>query len=219
MKKSFLLSLVLALASDAASQTALAEFYQKDNEFSGRTKVGVVPDDNWDGRTPTLYLATEVDKDSGKSLLFFRVIAPRRYECNQGVTGVLADGQRVIPADEHDPAFTPEGAVIDNPGLFERDYVLLWEQYDLDGFRQIANAEEVTYQLCGRDDLVFTLTPQERSDLRRYAAVAAIEPAPTAFDQMSCEQVSEMIRSGNFPKDVSLTAVAIRSGTCNLLRK
>ena len=215
MKKSLLLSLVLAIASSAVSLTSRAEFYQKDNEFSGQTKVGVVPDDNWDGVTPTLYLSTEVDKNSGKSLLFFQVIAPRRYECNQGVTGVLADGQRVIPADENDPAFTPEGAVIDNPGVFQRDFVLLWEQYNLEAFRQIANAGDVTYQLCGRDDLVFTLTPQERSDLRRYAAVAAIEPAPTAFDQMSCEQVNEMIRSGNFPKDVSLTAVLIRSGKCN----
>jgi hypothetical protein len=165
------------------TQIAQAVISKTYNEFTGKTTISVTPDwSTWKG-SPTLYLKEEFQEKTPTEkpgLLFFRVIAPIRHyaECGRGVTGVIADGERVLTADERTPALgrfgfpniEPLGRT--NPRL--NQYISLFARYKFEDFQRIAQANKVVYQLCDDSAKVFQLTEQEQQDLRAY--LKAITP-------------------------------------------
>lgn len=152
-----------------------AEVIQEYNEFSGETKVLATPK-NWDGKTPILFLD---DTFEGKKLneipyaMTFSVIAPlsEYMSCAKGVSGVIADGERVVTWYEREdfsdnkPRMMPMEMV--NSELSQ--YIKLWGRYEPKDFMKIVNATEVKYQLCGKD--VYTLSSEEQEILKEYTAI------------------------------------------------
>ena len=172
------LILVGTLSSSVSVQTLTrAEFSRDYDRFSDRTTVQVAPVfSQWD-RKPTLFLSDSFpgqSPDQEPSLLFFSVIAPiEKYsECATGITGVIADGQRVKPLDERNPMFGGLGLPKieplrrTNPKLSR--YILLSERYQVEDFQRIVNASEVVYQLCTEESETYRLTAQEKDDLKKY---------------------------------------------------
>jgi hypothetical protein len=165
------------------TQIAEAGVSQTYNEFTGKTTVSVTPDwSTWQG-SPTLYLNHDFrgkTPSQKPKLLLFRVIVPiRNYaECAKGVTGIIANGERIPTADERNPQLgrfglpniEPLGR--NNPRL--NQYVSLFARYQFEDFQRITQAGNVVYQLCGDSSKVFALSEQEQQDLRAY--LKAITP-------------------------------------------
>jgi hypothetical protein len=178
-----ILPVVSAISVSLATPIAQAEVSKTHDELSGKTTISVTPDwKNWNG-SPTLYLNYSFqDKTPTQEpkMLFFSVIAPisKYAECAKGVTGVIADSERIPTADERLPQFARLGLPNveplgrNNPRM--RQYISLFARYQLEDFRKIANADRVVYQLCGKSSQVFELSEQERQDLRDY--LEAITP-------------------------------------------
>jgi len=176
-------SLGIVLSLFLGTQMARAGISKTYNEFTGKTTVSVTPDwSTWKG-SPTLYLTHDFQGKTPSQkpkLLFFQIIAPiRNYaECGQGVTGVIADGERIPTADERTPQLgrfgLPNIEVLgrNNPRL--NKYVSLFARYQFDDFQRLAQANKVVYQLCGDSAKVFELNEQEKQDLRAY--LEAITP-------------------------------------------
>ncbi len=152
-----------------------AEVIQSYDEFSGKTKVIATPK-NWDGKTPVLFLKNTFQ---GKKLnkipysMTFSVIAPlSKYKsCAKGVSGVMADGERVITWFERGNFRdnTPRMMLMSMVDRELSGYIQVWGRYKPKDFMKIVNATEVKYQLCEKD--VYTLTPEEQEILKEYTAI------------------------------------------------
>ncbi len=148
-----------------------AEVIQEYNEFSGETMVMSLTKE-WDEKTPTLFLNTTFQGKKNEkvpSLMFFSVIAPisKYMSCAKGVSGVIADGERVKSADDDDYSLStmPKMRLLENG----TGHIKLWGRYEPEDFMKIVNATEVKYQLCGEE--VYTLTPEEQEILKEYTAI------------------------------------------------
>ncbi len=148
-----------------------AEVIQEYNEFSGETMVMSLTKE-WDEKTPTLFLNTTFQGKKNEevpSLMFFSVIAPisKYMSCAKGVSGVIADGERVKSADDDNYRLStrPKMRALENG----TGHIELWGRYKPKDFMQIVNATEVKYQLCGEE--VYTLTPEEQEILKEYTAI------------------------------------------------
>ncbi|MGK7954538.1 MAG: hypothetical protein AB4063_04640 [Crocosphaera sp.] len=159
-----------------------ADVIQKYNEFTGKTSVMVTPGENWDGQSPHLWVIRSFKGQKNEevpSLIFFSVIIPKDnyYPCSSGITGVIADGERVITADEIDDQSIIGGGMKNwrktqdagdiNPRL--EDYLKIWGRYEPKEFLQIAQAQTVRYQICGEQ--VYELSPQELQDLKEFTKI------------------------------------------------
>jgi len=173
----FITLLGISIASVLLSQIAHAEVFRTYDDFTGKTTISVTPNwENWNS-FPTLYLNYSFqgkNPTQKPKFLFFTVIAPiRTYaECAKGVTGVIADSERVPTADEN---LLPSSRLNlpkierlgrNNPSL--KQYISLFSPYRFEDFQRIAAANGVVYQLCGDSSKVFTLTEEEQRDLRNY---------------------------------------------------
>ncbi len=154
------------------------EVVQKYDEFTGKTTISVWPEKNWSGKTPRLFLNYSFQGKKVtqlRGLLFFSVIAPisSYSNCGQGVSGVIADGERVVTADDKDPSMAtwPKIKALEDKSVELQNYVQLWGRYEPEEFKTIVNASEVKYQLCGDKDEVYTLTEEELQDLKQFTAI------------------------------------------------
>ncbi len=168
MLKRFLTTISLALVFMPVNQ-AKSEIVTKYDEFKGLTIVGTIFS-GWTEDKPRLWLNIAFQGRKNTIVpdhIKFRVINEGGY-C-EGVTGVLADGKRVKTAGEFDRQ-------ADIPFKYEdlgkkdydlRGYWSMWELYRPQEFLQIAQAEEVRYQTCGK---AYTLTAEEMEELKDFSA-------------------------------------------------
>ncbi len=168
MLKKFLTTISLALVLIPVNQ-AKSEIVTRYDEFKGLTIVKTKITE-WAEDKPRLWLnmAFEGRKNTiVPNHIKFRVINEGGY-C-KGVTGVLADGKRVKTAGEFDSnadiRFKYEDLGKIDYGL--RGYGSMWELYRPQEFLQIAQAEEVRYQTCGK---AYTLTAEEMEELKDFSA-------------------------------------------------
>lgn len=164
------------------AKIAIAEVSQTYDDFSGQTTISVAPNlKNWK-EVPTLYLNHRFKgriPAEKPNMVFFSVIAPisTYAECATGVTGVIADSERIPTADDRSPQLArlglpnmePLGRT--NPQM--NRYISLFARYELEDFRKIANANSVSYQLCGSTSRIFELNAQEKQDLKDYLKAIA----------------------------------------------
>ncbi len=159
-----------------------AEVIQKYNEFTGKTSVMVSPGENWDGKSPHLWVIKSFKGQKNEEvpgLIFFSVIITKKnhYPCASGITGVIADGERVITADEiNDDGILGGGMknwrkTQDAGDISPRleDYLKIWARYKPKEFLQIAQAQTVRYQICGEQ--VYELSPKELQDLKEFTKI------------------------------------------------
>ena len=168
MLKRFLTTISLALVLMPVNP-AKSEIFTKYDEFKGLTIVGTTFS-RWTEDQPRLWLKMAFEGRKSTSVpvhIKFRVINEGGY-C-KGVTGVLADGKRVKTAGEFDRK-------ADIPFKYEdlgkihynlRGFGSMWELYRPQEFLQIAQAEEVRYQTCGK---AYTLTAEEMQELKEFTA-------------------------------------------------
>ncbi len=186
MKKQLMIAVGVASLSLSVSLPSLGEVTQKYDEFSGKTTISVIPNSSWDGKTPRLFLNKSYQGEritEVSASISFSVIAPiKSYNsCAKGVTGVIVDGERLIPNDENQRS--SRWTKIEALGRQNRElrgYVKLWRRYSAENFQKLVKASEIKYQLCGDPDKVFTLSPEEKEDLKKFASIVL---PPNLVDQ------------------------------------
>jgi len=197
MKKVTILSTILSLILATPTK---AEITQKYDQFKGVTNVSLTPNNSWDGVRPTLYINTQL-KGQGtenRSVYNFSVIlrSNKTQTCVSGVTGVIADGERVKTMEEisRQAWATPKMKIVQytKNGTFGRQpqYLALSERYYPAEFDKIANAQSVKYQLCGKDEWVYELSAQERAELKQYAQI--VIPQPTQESKNRMDEIDEL---------------------------
>ncbi len=181
MKKLAIISTFLTFIFASSSS---AEVTTKYDEFQDLTTVSLRPAKNWDGKSPTLYMETEIKGKPVENEVYylFSVIirSNKTNTCIEGVTGVIADGVRVkTVADVNRRPYYPPGKMVVvsrlNPSMPE--YLGLYEKFYPAEFEQIVKAKSVKYQICGNPNWVYELTPAEMAQLRKYAEI--VMPQPT----------------------------------------
>lgn len=200
MKKLIIFTTIFSLILATSSK---AEVTKKYDQFKGTTTIFIRPDSTWNGNTPTLYMDTEMTENENKSSYIFGVVFKTTFTdtCASGVTGVIADGERLKTRDEisRQSYGTPKMKVVKyTNGTFgkQAQYLALMERYYPIEFQKIANAQSVKYQLCGKDEWVYELTPKERTDLKEYIKIVmpeVVENPTTVFDLLE--------RTSNIGKD------------------
>ncbi len=152
-----------------------AEITQKYDQFTKTKTIQVIPDQNWNGQTPKLFINHSFPGDKAiesPSFITFSVIVPLTSEmtCTEGITAMIADGERVLTANETIPFMTtlpkikPLGKIDQKLAVF----VELSNQYDPVEFQKIAAASEVKYQLCNNKEQLYVLSRSEQEDLKEY---------------------------------------------------
>ncbi len=168
MLKRFLTTISLALVLMPVNP-AKSEIFTKYDEFKGLTIVGTIFSE-WTEDKPRLWLNMAFKGRTSTIVpdyIKFRVINEGGY-C-EGVTGVLADGERVKTAGEFDRQanITIKYVDLGKKNYNLRGYGSMWELYRPQEFLQIAQAEEVRYQTCGK---AYTLTAEEMEELKEFTA-------------------------------------------------
>jgi hypothetical protein len=173
MKK---LALLIGTLTTFAPLPVHSKFVQEYDQFQDVTTVAVVPAEQWDGKTPALNVSSKITPNKKRNLLFFTVIVPsRRYAsgCDSGVTGVLADGVRLVTADETMPVMKdfPNTEAVGGTNPRQTEFMRLYARYNAEEFKKLSSANSVRYQLCGDSKQVFELSAEEIKDLRKYISV------------------------------------------------
>ncbi len=201
MTKLTILTAILSLFVAISSQ---AEVTSKRDEFKGTTTVFIRPHSSWTGNTPTLFMDTQVSDRKNKPYYVFGVVFKTSFTdtCASGVTGVIADGERVKTMTEQNPSVgysTGKYKVVkySQGGVFGRqpEYLVLMEKYYPAEFEKIVNAQSVKYQLCGKDEWVYELTAQEINDLKEYATI--VMPEQTKPYRSPLDMADDILNNNN----------------------
>lgn len=206
MKK---LAVLFSIFSLFWATPSIAEITKKYDEFKDITTVSLRPSNSWDGKSPTLFMDTEMEGKGteNQSFYVFSVIFKtfKTDTCASGVTGVIADGQRVkTMTDLNQRGYTTAKYKVlkySEGGLLGKmpEYLALSERYYPAEFRQIANAQSVKYQLCGNPEWVYEVSAEEMAQLREYAQIVIPETPKQHKSPLDLlEQMSEQIDNNNF---------------------
>ena len=193
MRKLAILATFFSLIFASSSS---AEITTKYDEFQDLTTVSLRPAENWDGKSPTLYMDTEIKGKPGENEVYylFSIIirSNKTNTCAEGITGVIADGVRVrTVADVDRRPYYPPGKMVVlsrlNPSMPE--YLGLYEKFYPAEFAQIVRAKSVKYQICGQANWVYQVSPTEMANLRKYAEI--VMPQPTKPSQSLLDRLNE----------------------------
>ena len=176
MIKKFVAAIGLVALLNPVNQ-AKAEVKVEFDEFTGLTTVRTIPS-NFTGEKPGLWLNLDFEGKINTQVpdhVKFIVINKGGY-CDEGITGVLADGKRVRQAGEFSNKFN---ILLKYEDLGRKNYNLrgwgaVWGFYRPQEFLQIAQAQEVRYQFCGNKS--YTLSPSELGDLKEFAEIVFTSP-------------------------------------------